>query len=184
MRDHSQRVRVDLSQLHIHPGAGGWAGGPLCSSSPGGPQQSQPHGAVPFGAHNRPRPASGAGDWCPSLEQNLSPQRHFTAPSSSRGSTGRSTDPFAPPRLSATIRCPRTTLAAMMRGWSSAKFWFDPLYVEDPLRQSNNVGRNCFRIYAIQQEFVKAHQLCTRHPGEYHEDGDYPILSRLCKALP
>mgnify|MGYP002835591339 FL=1 len=39
------------------------------------------------------------------------------------------------------------------------RHWFDPLYIEDPLRPSNNVGRNCFRIYAIQQEFSKAHQL-------------------------
>ena len=67
---------------------------------------------------------------------------------------------------------------------SLAKFWFDPLYVEDPLRPSNNVGRNCFRIYAIQQEFCKAHTLCTMHPGEYPPDCEYPILSRLCKALP
>ena len=35
----------------------------------------------------------------------------------------------------------------------AAKFSFDPLHIEDPLRQDNNVGRNCFRIYAIQQEF-------------------------------
>ena len=69
-------------------------------------------------------------------------------------------------------------------GDATAKFWFDPLYVEDPLRPSNNVGRNCFRVYAIQQEFCKAHQLCTMHPGEYPGNSDYPILSRLCKALP
>ena len=42
---------------------------------------------------------------------------------------------------------------------SAPRHWFDPLYIEDPLRPSNNVGRNCFRIYAIQQEFSKAHQL-------------------------
>ena len=185
MRDHSQRVRVDLSQLHIHPGAGGWAGGPLCSSSPGGPQQSQPHGAVPFGAHNRPRPASEAGDWCPSLEQNLSPQQRVHRAVLVKGFDWPLHRPVRASSALGHHPVPENHLGGDDEGFeSSAKFWFDPLYVEDPLRQSNNVGRNCFRIYAIQQEFVKAHQLCTRHPGEYHEDGDYPILSRLCKALP
>ena len=67
---------------------------------------------------------------------------------------------------------------------SAPRHWFDPLYIEDPLRPSNNVGRNCFRVYSIQQEFCKAHQLCTMHPGVFGEDSSYPILSRLCKALP
>jgi hypothetical protein len=37
------------------------------------------------------------------------------------------------------------------------KCWFDPLYVEDPLRPQNNVGRNCFRISQIQQAFAQAY---------------------------
>ncbi|EOD41953.1 hypothetical protein EMIHUDRAFT_431888 [Emiliania huxleyi CCMP1516] len=36
------------------------------------------------------------------------------------------------------------------------KFWFDPLYIEDPLREDNNVGRNCFRVRIIQQELARA----------------------------
>ena len=40
------------------------------------------------------------------------------------------------------------------------------------------------RSYAIQQEFCKAHQLCTLHPSEYAEDCEYPILMRLFKTLP
>ena len=64
----------------------------------------------------------------------------------------------------------------------AAAFWFDPLYVEDPLSASNNVGRNCFRIRAIQEEFCKAYALATSiHPGEY--EGEYPILARICKEL-
>ena len=63
--------------------------------------------------------------------------------------------------------------------------WFDPLYIEDPLRPSNNVGRNCFRVYAIQQEFGKAHQLCTSPQlgaaGPAH--GEYAILARLLREL-
>ena len=62
--------------------------------------------------------------------------------------------------------------------------WFDPLYIEDPLRPSNNVGRNCFRIYAIQQEFCKAHQQTTMPGGDYAAEGEeYPILARICKML-
>ena len=65
------------------------------------------------------------------------------------------------------------------------RFWFDPLYIEDPLRPSNIVGRNCFRISAIQVELQKAHQLCMMHPGALPADNeDYPILSRICKMLP
>ena len=69
---------------------------------------------------------------------------------------------------------------------STAKFWFDPLYVEDPLRPTNNVGRNCFRVFAIQQEFCKAHALCTSHSSGCAavDPSEYPVLSRLCKALP
>jgi len=37
------------------------------------------------------------------------------------------------------------------------KCWFDPLYIEDPLRPQNNVGRNCFRINQIQQAFAQAY---------------------------
>ena len=57
--------------------------------------------------------------------------------------------------------------------------------IEDPLRPSNNVGRNCFRIYAIQQEFSKAQQLCAKHElnPESHESPEYPILSRLLREL-
>ena len=66
-----------------------------------------------------------------------------------------------------------------------SKFWFDPLYIEDPLRPSNNVGRNCFRIYAIQQEFQKAHQLCSMAPSESECEGacEYPVLGRIAKKI-
>lgn len=71
-------------------------------------------------------------------------------------------------------------------GASVAKFWFDPLYVEDPLRPGNNVGRNCFRIYAIQQEFAKAHQLCmAQHAASRgaaaHEE--YSVLALLLREV-
>ncbi|KAH9075140.1 hypothetical protein Ae201684P_003825 [Aphanomyces euteiches] len=33
---------------------------------------------------------------------------------------------------------------------------FDPVYIEDPLRPGNNVGRNCFRIMQIRRAFASA----------------------------
>lgn len=38
---------------------------------------------------------------------------------------------------------------------------FDPLWVEDPLNPTNNVGRNCFRIRQIQQSFARAADALT-----------------------
>lgn len=35
---------------------------------------------------------------------------------------------------------------------------FDPVFIEDPLRPSNNVGRNCFRIMQIRRALASAHQ--------------------------
>ena len=175
MRDHSQRVRVDLSQLHVHSQTG-WPGMP--------PQQEFRYGAA-SGARSE------AGDWCPSIEQPLSPTQRGVQ----RGALVKGFDwpMHRPVRAASTLPTHRWRQHSLdgavelpdSEGVDSlAKFWFDPLYVEDPLRPSNNVGRNCFRIYAIQQEFCKAHTLCTMHPGEYPPDCEYPILSRLCKALP
>ena len=33
---------------------------------------------------------------------------------------------------------------------------FDPLFVEDPLSEGNNAGRNCFRIFQIQRQWSTA----------------------------
>ena len=184
MRDHSQRVRVDLSQLHLQPQSG-WA----ATLQPQAREWNVYGGA-------RPRPASEAGDWNPSIEQMSPPQRGVHRGALVKGvdwhagggtRSLRASSTAMPPRhwrqhsLDGSAELPHEGLGG---GASTAKFWFDPLYVEDPLRPSNNVGRNCFRIYAIQQEFCKAHALCTTHPGEYAGEGEYPILSRICKALP
>lgn len=39
---------------------------------------------------------------------------------------------------------------------------FDPLFIEDPMNLSNNVGRNCFRVYQIQRAWSDAHASLTR----------------------
>nr|CCA19321.1 conserved hypothetical protein [Albugo laibachii Nc14] len=36
---------------------------------------------------------------------------------------------------------------------------FDPIFLEDPLQPSNNVGRNCFRITQIRRSFSAAHEI-------------------------
>ena len=53
-----------------------------------------------------------------------------------------------------------------------------------PLRPANNVGRNCFRIYAIQQEFAKAHELLMHRGGSAASTHDeYPVLSQLLREV-
>ena len=182
MRDHSQRVRVDLSQLHLHPQTG-------YSALP--PQQAAHADFRYGGAQPARRPASESGDWCPSLEHSLSPSQRGVP----RGAVAKGFDwPLHRPMRAASGALPAhrwrqhsvdggVDLPIDGGADATAKFWFDPLYVEDPLEPSNNVGRNCFRIYAIQQELYKAHALCTMHPGEYPGDSDYPVLSRMCSAL-
>ncbi|KAI9920991.1 hypothetical protein PsorP6_000909 [Peronosclerospora sorghi] len=47
---------------------------------------------------------------------------------------------------------------------------FDPVFIEDPLCPSNNVGRNCFRIMQIRRAFSAAHvalQAATRDPAVF-----------------
>lgn len=39
---------------------------------------------------------------------------------------------------------------------------FDPLFIEDPMNYSNNVGRNCFRVHQIQRAWSDAHASLTR----------------------
>ena len=172
MRNNPSSVnRVDLSQLHVatQPGWAGLAGGATVAGRSVAP-------TFPYGA--RPRPASEAGDWCPPVEPH-SPQQTpgHLHPLHQAGDWPL----HRPIRAASTLATNRFRQHAAGGGVDGA--WFDPLYVEDPLRPSNNVGRNCFRVYAIQQEFCKAHQLATMHPDEYTEC-EYPILQRLCKMLP
>jgi DNA polymerase sigma len=68
-------------------------------------------------------------------------------------------------------------------------FTFDPLFVEDPLSASNNVGRNAFRINQIQRVFSDAHRaLVASLDWDIHssaDDGeasDYPLLKCLLQG--
>ncbi|KAF0699661.1 Aste57867_9783 [Aphanomyces stellatus] len=42
---------------------------------------------------------------------------------------------------------------------------FDPIYIEDPLRPGNNVGRNCFRIMQLRRALVTAWATLNDAPG-------------------
>jgi len=44
---------------------------------------------------------------------------------------------------------------------------FDPLWVEDPLNPTNNVGRNCFRIGQIQRSMARAADALTASEASY-----------------
>jgi hypothetical protein len=171
------------------------------------PYGARPRPASEAGDWVPPRPASEAGDWVPPVEPRspqLSPagvghpQRALSVHQHAPTVHGFDWPLHRPMRAAPSNLARYSAFRQRMVGGGSsstngewpgavvdaaAKFWFDPLYVEDPLRPTNNVGRNCFRIYAIQQEFCKAHALCTMHPGDYAEDCEYPILQRLCKML-
>ncbi|KAG7353859.1 nucleotidyltransferase domain containing protein [Nitzschia inconspicua] len=67
-------------------------------------------------------------------------------------------------------------------------FTFDPLFVEDPLSASNNVGRNAFRINQVQRAFSDAHRaLVASLDWDIHSSadggvGDYPLLKCLLQG--
>lgn len=44
---------------------------------------------------------------------------------------------------------------------------FDPLWIEDPLNPTNNVGRNCFRIGQIQRSLARAADALTASEASY-----------------
>lgn len=46
-------------------------------------------------------------------------------------------------------------------------FKFDPVFVEDPLENSNNVARNCFRILQVQKCWIEAAERVTFRLSEY-----------------
>ena len=68
-------------------------------------------------------------------------------------------------------------------------FTFDPLFVEDPLSSTNNIGRNAFRIFQVQRAFSDAHRALVaslewdiHSSGELNDDVDYPLLKCLLQS--
>lgn len=65
-------------------------------------------------------------------------------------------------------------------------YTFDPLWVEDPLSDGNNVGRNAFRFLQVQRAFSDAHRALVaalewdmHSAGELQDNNEYPLLKCL-----
>ena len=58
------------------------------------------------------------------------------------------------PRSNHTVSPKNTTNSNETNFSGKAPYTFDPLFVEDPLNPSNNVGRNAFRIFQVKRAFV------------------------------
>jgi Cid1 family poly A polymerase len=133
-----------------------------------------------------------------SVDGNLRQQQRFqpTTTSSFRYNPSRTIPPKPPSSMrlvntsNATGRV--TTVGATTQPGSGTPmfdFTFDPLFVEDPLSASNNVGRNAFRINQIQRVFSDAHRaLVASLDWDIHssavggEAGDYPLLKCLLQG--
>jgi hypothetical protein len=66
---------------------------------------------------------------------------------------------------------------------------FDPLWVEDPLNESNNVGRNAFRYLQVQRAFSDAHRALVAalewevlSMNDPDHDPEYPLLKCLLQT--
>jgi hypothetical protein len=66
---------------------------------------------------------------------------------------------------------------------------FDPLFIEDPLSEGNNVGRNAFRVFQVQRAFSDAHRALVaslewdiHSSQDVHDGGDYPLLNCLLQS--
>jgi DNA polymerase sigma len=67
---------------------------------------------------------------------------------------------------------------------------FDPLWVEDPLSEGNNVGRNAFRYLQVQRAFSDAHRALAASlewdmasaSDMIQENADYPLLQCLLQS--
>ena len=68
-------------------------------------------------------------------------------------------------------------------------YTFDPLFVEDPLSETNNVGRNAFRIFQVQRAFSDAHRALVaalewdmHSTGESQDANEFPLLKCLLQS--
>lgn len=66
---------------------------------------------------------------------------------------------------------------------------FDPLWVEDPLSEENNVGRNAFRYLQVQRTFSDAHRALVaalewdiQSSGDIQDSHEYPLLKSLLQS--
>lgn len=69
---------------------------------------------------------------------------------------------------------------------SAMPYTLDPMLIEDPLNESNNVGRNAFRIFSVLRAFSDAHRALMaslewdlHSNAEFQDDSEYPLLKCL-----
>jgi hypothetical protein len=104
------------------------------------------------------------------------------APSPSRSSTYRPPPPFQPP--------PVPDVPGEQNSFDNGMpYTFDPLFVEDPLSEGNNVGRNAFRIVQVQRAFSDAHRALVaalewdmHSAGELQDTNEFPLLKCLLQS--
>lgn len=69
---------------------------------------------------------------------------------------------------------------------SAMPYTLDPLLIVDPLNESNNVGRNAFRIFSVLRAFSDAHRALVaslewdlHSTAEFQDESEYPLLKCL-----
>lgn len=68
-------------------------------------------------------------------------------------------------------------------------YTFDPLWVEDPLSEGNNVGRNAFRYPQVQRAFSDAHRALVaalewdiQSTGDLQDGQEYALLKSFLRS--
>ncbi|KAL3916107.1 MAG: hypothetical protein SGILL_005331 [Bacillariaceae sp.] len=110
-------------------------------------------------------------------------QHRFPPIPSSTSSTGPPGAPhYAPHNIAAAGTEQHTDMTSSVG--HVRPFTFDPLFVEDPLSHSNNVGRNAFRINQVQRAFSDAHRalLASLDWDIQSSADDYPLLKCLLQG--
>jgi hypothetical protein len=149
--------------------------------------------------------AAGQPLWTPPLQQHVnstaspsSAGQHDYLRRNSFSDTGGSVDGGRrnqrPPRFQSGTRfvphnVPHTNDANNAYHGHGRPFTFDPLFVEDPLSSTNNVGRNAFRIFQVQRAFSDAHRALVaslewdiHSTGELNDGGEYALLKCLLQS--
>jgi hypothetical protein len=113
----------------------------------------------------------------------------FTYRGSIDGATGSASQlhPFPTSNSNDFVQQPTGCIAPDQNAYDHGMpFSFDPLFVEDPLSETNNVGRNAFRIFQVQRAFSDAHRALVaalewdmQSDGELQDSSEYPLLKCL-----
>lgn len=92
-------------------------------------------------------------------------------------------------RVSQQYKHPSKQAPQMTFDQAGRPYTFDPLFIEDPLSEGNNVGRNAFRIFQVQRAFSDAHRALVaslewdiHSSQDVHDGGEYPLLNCLLQS--